>query len=66
MADDALVEGRLGGRQACEGGAGKLAGIPGVIGRYLRVADVGAGGERKDTHCQQGKDTAERKKHGAS
>ena len=50
-AGDAFVEGGLRGKEAGEGGAGKLAGIPRVIGFELGVANFGAGegvGEKQE------------------
>src|SRR5262249_54530577 len=52
-ADDALVERGLSGGETVEGGTGQLAGIPGVIGADLWVADVGAGGRDENGAAEE-------------
>jgi hypothetical protein len=47
-AGDAAVKLRLGTLETVEGGTGEFAGIPGVVGTDLRIADPSPGGSRQE------------------
>src|SRR5262249_31126420 len=63
--DNPLVKFRLRGDQALESRAGQFAGIPGVIGSHLRIADIRAYGNSRKDPGHHSKDN-HRPRHGRS